>query len=204
MVTGSSEQPIHATTALPTTPPPATADVVVVGGGLAGLAAAVTLVRGGVDVALREARDRVGGGVLTLRAPFADGLFAEAGPEFISPGHEALRGWLHEYGVPIRPRRWGPRLFCFAGQVRRGWSLAAFAGRAPGDLRRIDQATAELSSRISTFGEAWRAPDAAAIDQRSLGAWIDELALGPVVRSYEQVWTTLDYGVEPEQLSLLT
>jgi monoamine oxidase len=204
MASSAAEQSIRAATALPSTPPPARADVVVVGAGLAGLAAAITLVRGGVDVMLLEARDRAGGRVLTLRAPFADGLFAEAGPEFISPGHEALRGWLREYGVPIRPRRWGPRLFCFASRVRRGWSMAAFAGRAPGDLRRMDQATAELSRRVGARPDAWRAPDAAAIDSRSLGAWIDELALGAVVRSYEQVWTTQDYGVEPEQLSLLT
>ena len=102
MVSSSAEQPIRAATPLPPTTPPARADVVVVGAGLAGLAAAITLVRAGVDVAVLEARERVGGRVLTLRAPFADGLFAEAGPEFISPGHEALRGWLRGYGVPSR------------------------------------------------------------------------------------------------------
>src|SRR5437764_836764 len=52
--------------------------------------------------------------------------------------------------------------------------------------------------------EAWRSPDAAVLDDRSLGAWIDEQAIGPIARAYQQVWTTLDYGVEPEQLSLLT
>ena len=59
----------------------------VIGGGLAGLAAAVTLAEAGRDVQLLEARERVGGRVLTLRAPFDDGLFAEGGGEFISPGH---------------------------------------------------------------------------------------------------------------------
>jgi monoamine oxidase len=37
-----------------------------------------------------------------------------------------------------------------------------------------------------------------------LGAWIDEQMVGPIVRAYQHVWTTLDYGVEPEHLSLLT
>jgi monoamine oxidase len=184
--------------------PPARADVVVVGGGLAGLAAGVTLARRGVDVALLEARSRVGGRVLTLRAPFAAGLFAEAGPEFISPGHQALRGWLRAYGVPVGPRRFGPRLFAFAGQTARGWWVDAFGGRVPADLERVAAATARDASRVLTPRTAWRGPDAAALDSRSLGAWIDEQDLGPVVRSYEHTWTRLDYGVEPEGLSLLT
>jgi monoamine oxidase len=178
--------------------------VVVVGGGLAGLVAAVTLVRRGVDAVLVEARPRVGGRVLTLRSPFSDGLFAEAGPEFISPGHQALRGWLRAYGVPVAPRRVGPRLLSFAGQTRYGWGVDAFGGRVPADLERLAEATAHDSSRVTTPRAAWRAPDAAALDSRSLGAWIDEQAIGPIARAYQHVWTTLDYGVEPEQLSLLT
>ncbi|HZS02124.1 MAG TPA: FAD-dependent oxidoreductase [Chloroflexota bacterium] len=117
---GSPEQAVRAASLPSPSSPPPRADVVVVGAGLAGLAAAVTLARRGVDLALLEARPRVGGRVLTLRAPFADGLFAEAGPEFISPGHRVLRAWLRAYGVPVAPRQFGPRLFSFAGQTCAG------------------------------------------------------------------------------------
>ncbi|MCK5484293.1 MAG: FAD-dependent oxidoreductase [Gemmatimonadetes bacterium] len=56
--------------------------VIIVGAGLAGLAAAYELTEAGDDVTVLEARDRAGGRVHTLREPFADGLYAEAGAMF--------------------------------------------------------------------------------------------------------------------------
>jgi monoamine oxidase len=56
--------------------------VIVVGAGLAGLAAAYELTRAGHDVTVLEARTRAGGRVHTLREPFSDGLYAEAGAMF--------------------------------------------------------------------------------------------------------------------------
>jgi monoamine oxidase len=56
--------------------------VLVVGAGLAGLAAAYELMRAGHDVTVLEARTRAGGRVHTLREPFSDGLYAEAGAMF--------------------------------------------------------------------------------------------------------------------------
>jgi len=53
--------------------------VIVVGAGLAGLAAAWELQQAGHDVTVLEAQNRAGGRVYTLRSPFADGMYAEAG-----------------------------------------------------------------------------------------------------------------------------
>jgi len=53
--------------------------VVVLGAGLAGLAAAWELDAAGHEVTVLEARTRPGGRVHTLRDPFADGLYADAG-----------------------------------------------------------------------------------------------------------------------------
>jgi monoamine oxidase len=57
-------------------------DVVVVGGGIAGLAAASKLVRTGLSVCVLEARDRIGGRILTQRVPGCDAPI-ELGAEFI-------------------------------------------------------------------------------------------------------------------------
>ncbi|HET7583842.1 MAG TPA: NAD(P)/FAD-dependent oxidoreductase [Gemmatimonadaceae bacterium] len=56
--------------------------VIVVGAGVAGLAAARALVRAGVDVAVLEARDRIGGRILTQRVPMLP-LPVELGAEFV-------------------------------------------------------------------------------------------------------------------------
>ncbi|HYU35070.1 MAG TPA: NAD(P)/FAD-dependent oxidoreductase [Thermoanaerobaculia bacterium] len=62
-------------------PPPAATPrkAIVLGAGLAGLAAAWELKQAGHDVTVLEAQNRAGGRVYTLRSPFADGLYAEAG-----------------------------------------------------------------------------------------------------------------------------
>jgi monoamine oxidase len=182
---------------------PATAEVVVLGGGLAGLAAAVTLARAGADLQLLEGRDRVGGRVLTLRAPFGDGLYAEAGGEFIAGGHRVLRHFLRSYGIDLHPLPTGPRVFSFGGQSRRGRALADLGGRLREDADRIERGNLELAARILDPSRPWASPAAADLDARSLADWLDRLRLDPVVRAHQQVWTTVDYGVEAERLSLL-
>ena len=61
--------------------------VIVVGAGLSGLATAHELVRAGHDVTVVEARSRAGGRVHTIRQPFADDLYAEAGAMFAGGPH---------------------------------------------------------------------------------------------------------------------
>jgi monoamine oxidase len=72
--------------------------VAVVGAGLAGLAAADALARGGADVVVLEARDRVGGRVWSH--PFAGGV-AERGAEFVFDSDEILRATAARLGLRL-------------------------------------------------------------------------------------------------------
>lgn len=82
-------------------PPSRALQVVVVGAGMAGLAAAYELSRAGHEVTVLEARERVGGRVLTLRSPFATGHSAEAGAARIPPEHELTLGYARHFGMEL-------------------------------------------------------------------------------------------------------
>jgi monoamine oxidase len=71
--------------------------VVVVGAGLAGLVAALELAGRGVDVAVLEARNRVGGRVLSVRLP--NGEIAELGAEWIMPEDTAVLDLASRFGL---------------------------------------------------------------------------------------------------------
>ncbi len=80
---------------------PETCDVVVVGAGAAGLMAARELARRGLRVSVLEARDRIGGRILTHR--IAEGPAVELGPEFVHGDNEALADVATQAGLALSP-----------------------------------------------------------------------------------------------------
>jgi len=81
----------------------------VVGAGLAGLAAAAELRRGGAEVVVLEARDRVGGRVWSRRLD--NGAVVEMGAEFILPGNTVVRELAQSLGLDLwdKGMRYGQR-----------------------------------------------------------------------------------------------
>ena len=87
--------------------------VVILGAGVAGLSAAYELGKAGYDVAVLEARDRVGGRNWTIRrgarldmtdgsrqvCEFDQNLYFNAGPARIPSAHQAVLGYCRELGV---------------------------------------------------------------------------------------------------------
>jgi len=84
--------------------------VIIVGAGLAGLSAAYELSQSGHDVTILEARTRPGGRVCTLREPFADGLFAEAGAENVFDNHHWTLKYITLFGIELASPQPGPTL----------------------------------------------------------------------------------------------
>src|SRR6266542_3481735 len=77
--------------------------VIIIGAGLAGLSAAYELTRAGHDVTILEARTRPGGRVFTMREPFSDGLYNEAGAAYIPDSHNWTMRYIKLFDLPLDP-----------------------------------------------------------------------------------------------------
>lgn len=94
------------------------ADVLVVGAGLSGLYAARILQRAGLTVAILEARDRIGGRVLSQR--LSNGTTVDLGGQWIGPGQKRVYALASEYGLKtIVTHTQGDNIFLADGKCQR-------------------------------------------------------------------------------------
>ncbi|MET9621894.1 NAD(P)/FAD-dependent oxidoreductase [Streptomyces sp. NPDC006464] len=161
-------------------------DVIVLGAGLAGLAAARDLARGGADVLVVEARDRVGGRVEQIRLP--DGRLVQLGGEVVGRAHTAYTDLVAELGLTLVPS-----YVAEPGALTRATPEGVSADDpphwfGPGDDAGHRKATAAFVALAATVDPAdpWSHPDATALDRLSVGAWLrTEGATPAVVRLWE-------------------
>lgn len=95
--------PLSAGTALERTRSPRR--ILIIGAGLSGLVAGYELRRAGHHVTILEATQRPGGRVRTLREPFSDGLYAEAGAGRIPNTHHLTLAYIKQFGLRLAPYR---------------------------------------------------------------------------------------------------
>lgn len=145
-------------------------DVIVLGAGLAGLRAATRLATAGLDVAVLEAADAVGG---RQRTDAVDGFLLDRGFQVLNPAYPAVRRWVDVDAL-------GLRSFPVGVRVRRAHGLVELAhparhpSRIPATVR-----SGLLDARELAALAAWAAPAIAAprhaIRAASLG---DDARLG--------------------------
>lgn len=75
--------------------------IIIVGAGLSGLIAGYELKKKGHDVTLLEARSTPGGRIQTIREPFADNLYAEAGASRIHQDHHLVLQYSKLFKLPV-------------------------------------------------------------------------------------------------------
>ncbi|SNY46903.1 flavin monoamine oxidase family protein [Paractinoplanes atraurantiacus] len=148
-------------------------DVVVVGAGVTGLTAAVRLREAGLKVAVLEARDRVGGRLLTETV---DGVRLEIGGQWVSPDQTALLAMIDELGLTTYPRyRSGDSIYIGRDGVRKTFRGDAFP--VPSDtameIKRVAEELDRLAAQMDPL-VPWEHPDAGELDQMSFGAWLAE------------------------------
>jgi monoamine oxidase len=179
---------------------------VIVGAGLAGLGAAFELTDAGWDVSVLEARDRPGGRVWTLRAPFADGQFAEGGAEWVNADHELVRRFAERFGLELVDARPAPGLsdavFIDGHRYTIDEARALDDGAVGRDLDRIKAAIDHLGERVFNLTEPWNDPIAAAIGDRSLADFLDALRIHPIARVVYDTYVRNEWVAEAHQVSL--
>ncbi len=179
-------------------------DVVVLGAGLGGLSAARDLARGGADVLVLEARDRIGGRVDAAVLP--DGRTVQLGGEVVGHAHHAYRELAGELGLALEPSyvadpgeiSWG-----LHDGVHVGDDLPWMTGAERADLERLDLAFAQLAAAVDP-DDPWGHPDAASLDALSIGAWLRSMDASPAAHRRHTL-ASLSLSCDgPERTSLLS
>lgn len=144
----------------------ATTSIAVIGGGLAGLHAARALTRAGIDFRLFEARERLGGRILTVDAagrPAADGF--DLGPSWFWPAMQpALGALVEDLGLASFPQnstgdvvfhrmsREAPQRYRGLRQEPQSWRLAGGTAALIRALARdIDPARIRTGARVTAL-----------------------------------------------------
>ena len=154
--------------------------VVVIGAGLAGLVAAFELKRQGHRVTVLEAQNRVGGRIYTLRAPFAPGLYAEAGGMRIPRAHDLTLALLRAVRAADAAVR--------DGQPQGRWSTSAAPRMTQGAGRRRPRAAAVRARRQRARPDRGRAVGGG--DRRPARGWSRPRAPPPGTTSWPSTTST--------------
>jgi putrescine oxidase len=171
-------------------------EVVVVGGGIAGLTAASTLAGQGTDVAVLEARDRVGGRTWNTEI---GGEANELGGQWVAPDQSAMHALLEELDIGLFPSyREGEHVYIDPkGRSHRYEGHDAPLGAA--SERAFEAADAKLDSLAKELDpEApWEHPDARRLDEITFEAWLQEEVDDEMARDLLRSWLAGGFLAKP-------
>lgn len=180
--------------------------VVVIGAGFAGLSCAFELKAAGYDVSVLEARDRVGGRVLSFnpgnKNEFIKGRNIEGGAELIGSNHPC---WVN-YKDQFKFEWWD--VTEDEGEVE---SPVVIDGKLLSweEGKKIWEEMEEGLSKMNELAakvledEPWNSPDAAKLDAMNTAAWIESLEVSKLCKRGMWINQTSDNGQDAGKQSLL-
>lgn len=175
--------------------------VIVVGGGFSGLAAAHELKSAGYDVLVLEARNRVGGRVVTFRN-FVPGKHVEGGGELVGSNHPTWVAYKDRFKLSFLDVT-EEEDFDFPMTLGGKVIESEEAGKVWEELDEVVNQMNADAAKLSDPFQPWLAPNAAALDQRTLASWIATMKATPLGRLAVDAMMSGDNGVRSEWQSYL-
>ena len=166
--------------------------VVVIGGGFAGLAAAYELSAARADVTVLEARNRVGGRVISFKDLTPGGVM-EGGAELVGSNHPIWLDYAKRFKLKFIDIT---EEDAEAPIVLNGRRLKAAEAEALWE--ELDQILGHMNAdaaRVADAVEPWRSPDAAAWDRRSQAEWIAAQSCSALCKTALDAQLVADNGV---------
>jgi monoamine oxidase len=174
--------------------------VVVVGAGFAGLAAAHELASAGYAVTVVEARNRLGGRVLSFSDVVKD-RNVEGGGELIGSNHPTWVAYAEKFKLQfldITEEEDAEAPILLGGKRLSAEEAEALWEEMDKVLPKMDAAAAKVNA-----DEPWKSRDATALDRRSLASWISSLDASSLCKAGIAAQLAADNGVIPERQSYL-
>lgn len=135
---------------------------IIIGAGLSGLAAAYALKRAGWRVTVLEARERLGGRVLSFSFQENPSLVCEQGGEWVGASHERLQALCREFGIALKDHRFQASLMRDGVVSRPGqWSFSSQA----------ETAFEKFRNRYKTYTQR----DKERLDRYDWWTWLEEI-----------------------------
>lgn len=174
--------------------------VVVVGGGFAGLACAHELLSAGYDVLVLEARQRVGGRVLSF-GDIVPGKIVEGGGELIGSNHPTWVAYARKFGLQFRDVTEDESLAMPI--MIDGKRLSEKETKALWEELEVAIKLMNRDARAIDPDQPWRSPNAARLDARSAAQWIRALPVSDFCKKALAVELTADNGNATSRQSYL-
>lgn len=174
--------------------------IIVIGAGFAGLACAYELASQGFEVVVLEARNRVGGRVLSY-GDFIRGKTVEGGGELVGSNHRHWLKYADKFGLKFIENT--DEEGAHSPLMLKGKQLSRpEKERIITEMEHVYERLNRVAAQVNA-DKPWETPGAVALDLTTTSSWIDAMQAPELCKAWLAVRLMADNGVHPDKQSFL-